>query len=164
MLQNNQDMLMLECGADAFAGLHSDFQKALRTAAEQYASAVPDASPWVVTSALRSLKRQAELMAEMTQEQLLAMYCSGGTPTYIQEICRAWPADAETIHRILANRTEGYISKHLYGLAADIDASSVADPDLFRKIILENGAQAVLDERAMGIPCLHVSWKRHSVP
>lgn len=160
MLQNKQDILKLACGAEAFEALHPALQKALRTAAEDYTAAVPEDLPLVITSAMRTLRRQAELMAEMTPEQLRAMYCSGGTPSYIEQICNAYPADADTVHRILEQRTEGYISKHLYGLAADIATEGLSRPQLLREKLLANGAAAVLDERDMGIQCFHVSWKQ----
>ena len=161
MQQNNQDNLKLDCGADAFNALHPALRNALRTAAGEYAATVPGASPWIVTSAMRTLKRQAELMAEMTPQQLRSLYCSGGTPAYITEICRAYPADADTIHNILKNRTVGYISRHLYGLAADIAAEHIEKPELMKKILLSHGVASILDERDNGIQCFHISWKEN---
>ena len=159
MSQNKQDFLRLACGAEAFTALHFGLQNAIRVAAEKYQRAYPEATPWIITSAMRTLRRQAELMADMTPEQLRAMYCSGGTPQYIDDICKVYPASAEIIHQILANRTEGYISRHLYGLAADIAAENITHPQELKALLLEAGVAAILDERDMGIQCFHVAWK-----
>ena len=159
MSQNKLDNLKLDCGAENFEALHPALKNALTAAASEYMATVTGATPLIITSARRTLLRQAQLMAEMTPQQLHSMYCSNGTPSYITQICNAYPADPETIHNILKNRTEGYISRHLYGLAADIAAENLSQPEKLKEILLKHGAVAVLDERDMGIQCFHVSWK-----
>ena len=86
------------------------------------------------------------------------MYGAHGRPQYIDAILAAGThLDADAVYSILQHRTEGYISRHLYGAAADIGATALARPDLLKQLLTAQGA-AVLDERDCGIPCYHVSW------
>ena len=110
-----------------------------------------------VVSARRSLQRQAELMAAMSQEQLEILYCRNGYPDYVRQIADGLRAcgtvSPAKVYEILAQRAEGYVSAHLSGAALDIDATD-ADVDLLHKLLTENGFR-VLDERVAGIPCIH---------
>ena len=158
MPNSDDDALRLECTLEAFEALHPRLQEAIRRAARRYHDARPDEPAWRVTSARRTLRRQAELMAACTPEQLLAMYASRGRPQYIDAIlAAAQPLDADAVYAILQTRTEGYISRHLFGAAADLGANGVADPALLKRLLAAEGA-AVLDERECGIPCYHVAW------
>ena len=89
MPNSDDDALRLECTQEAFEALHPSLQEAIRRAARRYHDARPDEPPWRVTSARRTLRRQAELMAACTPEQLLAMYASRGRPQYIDAILAA---------------------------------------------------------------------------
>lgn len=149
--------LKLDCGPEAFAGLAAGLRQAIIDAAREYHARFPNEPAWVVTSARRTLRRQAELMAQMNAEQLVGMYCSHGRPQYIDALLDAWPVDAERAYAILANRTEGYISRHLFGAAADIAAEKIAYPDTFKTLLTERGA-AVMDEQPLGVQCFHISW------
>ena len=158
MPNSDDGALRLECPLDAFEALHPGLKEALQKAARRYHDALPAEPPWRVTSARRTLRRQAELMAACTPEQLLAMYASRGRPQYIDAILVAGqPISAEAVYAILQARAEGYISRHLFGAAADLGATGVARPELLKRLLAEEGA-TVLDERDCGIPCYHVSW------
>ena len=134
-----------------------EFTAALQAAAEQYRSRFPEAPRWIITSARRTLMRQAQLMAAMSADQLVGMYCSHGRPAYVDALLKAFPLTAEAAYRILCERTEGYISRHLYGAAADIAAVSVRHPEALKTLLQQHGC-TVFDETELGVACYHVSW------
>ncbi len=146
-------MLEWECPAD---GLHPLLRPALEAAAAAYRRAA--GGTLRVTSGRRTLRRQAELMAGMSDAQLRALYARNGTPDYVAALTAARAAngalDAETAYAILRNRREGYISAHLSGAAADLATDGVADLPLLKKLLDANGFDT-LDERDAGLPCLH---------
>ncbi len=158
MWGNNPSLdLQLECGVEAFSALHPGLQEAISEAARRYRLAEFNAPKWVITSGRRTLRRQAELMAALSPEQLVAMYCSHGRPQYIDALLELNSITPEAAYQVLCNRSEGYISRHLFGAAADIAAHNITNPARLKALLLEQGA-AVLDEREMGILCYHVSW------
>ena len=115
-----------------------------------------------VTSARRSLRHSAELMAGFSRKQLEGMYCRNGYPDYIRSIVAArkkqnGPLTGEQVYRILQNRQGGYISWHLVGGAIDISAE-LSNPALLRKLLQEQGF-SVLDEQNLGIACLHATYR-----
>lgn len=115
-----------------------------------------------ITSAKRSLRHCAELMAGFTREQLEGMYCRNGYPDYIRSIVTAQekqndPLSVEQVYRILQNRQAGYISWHLIGGAIDI-STQLKNPDLLRKLLQKHGF-SVFDEEAFGISCLHATYQ-----
>ena len=156
-MSTGDETLRLECAAEDYEALATPLRKALEGAAADYRRAVPDAPPLVVTSARRTLRRQAELMAAMSDAELEGMYARHGRPSYIDELEAARPLDAEKAYCILRDRKEGYISRHLYGQAADVAAEGVADICALRALLEARGC-SVLDEREMGRACLHVAW------
>lgn len=95
-------------------------------------------------------------MAAMSAEQLRGLYCNGGIPSYVEELIQNMPLTPEKALVVLANRTEGYISKHLFGAAVDLAPASIQDHELFRNIIAQQGLR-LLDERQNGIPCFHIA-------
>ena len=114
-----------------------------------------------ITSGRRTLREQARLMAAMSPAQLEGMYCRKGYPDYVRRLIGAregkgMPSE-EDAYRILRDRTEGYVSAHLCGAAVDIDTVNV-DASLLRAILESHGFQA-LDERCLGIPCIHAVLK-----
>jgi hypothetical protein len=148
--------LVWNCSCD---GLHDALLKALQEVAAEYA--VETGQPIVVNSGARTLRRQAELMAEMTQGQLEGMYCRRGYPSYVSSIIAARrrnraAVDAEAVYRILRQRGEGYISSHLFGAAVDVSPSG-ADVSLLRTL-LEGHGFTTLDERDLGVNCLHATY------
>jgi len=114
-----------------------------------------------VVSGYRTLRRQAELMAEMSREQLEGLYCQNGYPSYIRRIVAHMtdkgPPSADDVYQILSTRKEGYISSHLSGAAVDI-RSRGADVSVLKRVLTEHGF-AVLDERSLGIPCIHATYR-----
>ena len=148
--------LVIECPPEDYAALAEPLRTALEAAAREYHACFPAAPPPVVTSARRTLRRQAALMAAMTDAELEGMYCRHGRPSYIDELEAARPLDEEKAYGILLNRREGYISKHLYGLAVDVAAATVAEPETLKEMLSRRGC-AVLDESEMGRPCLHIT-------
>ena len=96
-------------------------------------------------------------MAAMSDAELEAMYARHGRPSYIDELEAARPLDAEKAYRILRDRKEGYISRHLYGLAVDVAAEAQSNLAVLRTLLETRGC-TVLDERDMGRACLHVAW------
>jgi len=149
--------LVWECSA---AGLDKILLKSLCQVATAYFSRT--GSPLVLTSGKRHLHKQAELMAAMSREQLEGMYCQNGYPSYIRDILSAREEKekitVEDTHLILANRTEGYISSHLYGGAIDI-ASDGMDVELLERLLNEHGFRS-LDERNLGINCIHATHRK----
>ena len=95
-------------------------------------------------------------MAAMTAEQLRGLYCHGGIPSYVEELIQAMPLTAESAYHILCQRSEGYISKHLFGAAVDLAPDSISDHNLFRALTRKYRL-ALLDERRNGIPCFHLA-------
>ncbi len=120
----------------------------------------------IVTSGKRTLRKTASIMADFTPAQLEALYCRNGYPSYIREMIAAQisagrPLTGEEAYSILANRTEGYISAHLYGAALDIRTKGLLAPERLRTLLEEAGFRT-LDETSAGIPCLHATFR--SVP
>lgn len=144
--------ITFQCSPD---GLEPELLARLETVAAKYHSITGESL--IVTAGLRTLQRQAELMANFSQEQLEAMYCRNGYPSYISQILALPnPHDPTAIYNVLANRTEGYISKHLYGKAADIAAENMASPQLFKELCAHANL-SVLDETNLGVPCFHIA-------
>jgi hypothetical protein len=141
-------------------GLDEGLVTALQAVAAEYAAET--GQPVVINSAARTLRRQAELMAEMSQDQLEGMYCRQGYPSYIQGIVDArrrnrGAVDAQATYDILAGRDEGFISSHLFGAAVDVSPSG-ADVALLRKLLEKHGF-TTLDERGLGVNCLHATYR-----
>ena len=146
--------IVWECSA---VGLAPGLLDALQRAADRYAGATGQAL--TVVSGRRTLRRQAELMAGMTREQLQGMYCRNGYPDYVRGLV-ALQAERGTVtpedaYRILGARRDGYVSAHLSGAAVDIAAERV-DAAVARSALEAEGFR-VLDERALGIACLHAT-------
>jgi hypothetical protein len=114
-----------------------------------------------VVSGRRTLRHQAKLMAGMTRAQLEGMYCRNGYPSYITRIVshmsEKGPPSADGVYDILRTRKEGYISAHLSGAAVDI-RSRGANVPVLKRVLSEHGF-AVLDERSLGIACIHATWR-----
>jgi hypothetical protein len=140
-------------------GLHPRLLRALSRVAQQYRDRA--GSPIVVTSGRRSLRRQAQLMADMSREQLEGMYCRNGYPSYVRDLVaarqKAGALTEDDAYRILRTRTEGYISSHLYGAAVDISSVGV-DVALLKRLLQEQGFRT-LDERNLGIQCIHATYR-----
>ena len=146
----SESHLVFRCNAD---GLHPDLLKSLAAVADAYYAIQEE--PLVVNGGRRTLRRQAELMAAFSLKQLEGMYCRNGYPDYIRRIAELpEPFSADDVYRILASRTEGYISKHLTGQAADI-SPELKDAALARKLLKDAGL-TVFDETSLGVRCLHV--------
>jgi hypothetical protein len=131
----------------------------LRRAAREYVRSCRE--PLRVVSGARTLRRQAELMAAMTPDQLEALYCRNGYPQYIRDLIaihgRCGAVTPDQAHDVLSNRTEGYVSAHLSGAAVDLGVPrSDAHAALLRSILERHGF-SVLDERSAGIPCIHAT-------
>lgn len=142
-------------------GLDDGLLSALRQVAADYAAATAQAI--VINSGARSLQRQAELMSEMSQGQLEGMYCRQGYPSYVQRIVNArkgspGSVDAQQVYEILRHRDEGFISAHLSGAAVDVSPAG-ADAGLLRKLLEQHGF-TTLDERGLGINCLHATYRQ----
>lgn len=152
--------ISLRCDEEEFLGLRESFRSRLEAAFLHYrdaflASKGEECVPWLMTSGRRTLRQQAREMAAMSPGQLRGLYCNGGIPSYVEELIHAMPLTEEAAYRILQNRSEGYISRHLFGVAADFSPRSIQDPALFRAA-LEGQSLRVLDESRHGIPCFHV--------
>ena len=152
-------ILVWDCPRD---GLAPQLLRDLESAVKAYAAETGDENV-VVTSGRRTLRRQAELMAAFSQDQLLALYGRHGTPCYVQSIGEFRQREgrdpsADEVYEILRSRADGYISDHLYGGAVDIAASSVQDIAALRACLQQQGFRT-LDERDQGIACLHVSHR-----
>ena len=136
-------------------GLDPQLMAALEAAADAYRAATGGGLR--VTSGRRTLRKQAELMAAMTDQQLSALYAAHGLPDYITAILTERGRRTLTeddVCGILRNRKEGYISAHLFGAAVDLATDGVADLDGLKRILGEHGF-STLDERDAGLPCLH---------
>jgi hypothetical protein len=146
--------LVWECSTD---GLIPALRDAVEAAVAAYA--VAGTGCVRVTSAMRSLRAQARLMAGMTPEQWQRLYAANGMPDYIAALLehsrRHGPPDPDQVYRILCARREGYISAHLFGAALDIAAVGL-DVTALQAVLRDRGLR-VLDETDAGIPCLHVS-------
>lgn len=148
------------CDPENIAALRPEVRQAFFQVAEAYFLQTGELLR--VTSARRSLRHCAELMAGCSREQLEGMYCRNGYPDYIRSIVNAQekqggPLTGDQVYRILQNRQSGYISWHLIGGAIDISAD-LSNPDLLRKLLQEQGF-SVLDEQSLGIACLHATYR-----
>lgn len=156
-MRSTSPTLVWQCPREGLAPrLMCDLDRAV----EAYAEATGDEAI-VITSGRRTLRRQAELMAVFSQEQLVALYGRHGMPCYVQSIGEFREREgrdptADEVYDILRTRESGYISDHLYGGAVDIASSSVQDIAALRTCLQEHGFR-VLDERDQGIACLHAS-------
>ena len=150
-----------ECADEALAGLAPQAIADFCTAAEKYTAAT--GQRLTVTSARRTLRHCASLMAAMSIEQLEGMYCRNGYPDYIQTMKDAMQrlgrnlTDDET-YEILRNRREGYISAHLFGAAIDVASANLQDADLLEQILASCNF-SVLNETSLGVNCIHASHK-----
>jgi len=154
----NDPNLIWNCTSE---GLDAGLLEALRQVAAEYVEST--GSPIVINSGARTLRRQAELMADMSQGQLEGMYCRQGYPSYVSSIVQArrragGTVDADAVYEILRRRGEGFISSHLFGAAVDVSPSGV-DTGLLRALLEEHGF-TTLDERQLGINCLHSTYRR----
>ncbi len=147
---------------EAIAGLAPVVRESLERVAAEYARATGERL--TVTSARRSLRHTASLMAAFSQEQLEGMYCRHGYPSYIRQIVEARAANggslsAEETYQILCNRTEGYISSHLSGGAVDIATEGLSHKDILRNLLEQNDF-TTLDETSLGVQCIHATHKK----
>ena len=154
------------CSPENFAALRPDVSAALAAAAEAYHGRTGQAI--TVTSARRTLRHCAELMAAFSREQLEAMYCRHGYPDYIRQLVAAADAKKATLsadeaYDILRQRRDGYISYHLFGAAVDIATEGLLDARLLTAILTQSGF-AVSDETHLGISCLHASFTQVPAP
>jgi hypothetical protein len=149
--------MLIECPEDEYAAVCAPLRGIVEAAAQEYHAQFPNDPPLRVTAGKRTLHQQAELMAQMTPQQLAALYSNGGRPQYIDAILALKEHTVEGIYNALLNRTEGYVSRHLTGNAIDLGLRDVKHPDVLRQLIASAGAR-VLDESAHGLPCLHVSY------
>jgi hypothetical protein len=89
------------------------------------------------------------------------MYCRNGYPSYVRDLVaarqKAGALTEDDAYRILRTRTEGYISSHLYGAAVDISSVGV-DVALLKRLLQEQGFRT-LDERNLGIQCIHATYR-----
>lgn len=145
----------LSCTPEEFLGVQECLRQRLASAYDAYCSAVGASVPWRVTAGRRTLRQQAEEMSAMTPDQLRKLYCTGGIPSYVEELIAAVPLTPETAYRILCNRSEGYISKHLCGAAIDLSIREIHDCHAFEKT-LTNAGLRLLNETRVGIPCYHI--------
>ena len=153
---NLSPILQLSCETLAYQGLQEGLRDKLETACREYHHLRPQDPPWRVTSARRSLFAQAAEMAAMTAEQLRGLYCHGGIPSYVEGLIQAMPLTPERAYSILCHRSEGYISKHLFGAAVDLAPDRILDQKLFRELMAKYRL-TLLDERQNGIPCFHLA-------
>ena len=150
------------CSRDSLTALEPVVQRDLGVVARRYQKLT--GARFTVTSARRTLRHTAALMAGFSQKQLEGMYCRHGYPSYIRQIVQARKAKkrmltaAET-YDILRRRTEGYISFHLSGGAVDIATRNLAQPELLKRLLRENHF-TVLDETSMGVACIHASHRQ----
>lgn len=147
------------CAPEEIRGLAPVALEAASRAAAEYTRLTT--ARVTVTSAARTLYHTAELMAAFTLAQLEGMYCRHGYPQYIAAMRDAMAAagrpltPAET-YAILRDRTEGYISSHLYGAALDFATDALTKPALLASLLHSVGFKT-LDENSLGIHCLHAS-------
>ena len=148
------------CDPENIAALLPEVRHAFFQVAEAYFRQTGEQV--LVTSAKRSLRHCAELMAGFSREQLEGMYCRNGYPDYIRSIVAAQEKQdglltGDQVYSILQNRQSGYISWHLIGGAIDISAK-LSNPDLLRGLLQEQGF-SVFDEQSLGIACLHATYR-----
>jgi len=156
----SKEPFTFSCHPDHLAALLPEVRQAFRLAAEAYYQAVGEKLH--LTSAKRSLRHCAELMAGFTRKQLEGMYCRNGYPDYIRSIVQAQERQNSTlstdqVYQILQKRQGGYISWHLIGAAVDISAK-VKNPALLKKL-LQGHNFSVFDEQVLGISCLHATYQ-----
>jgi hypothetical protein len=154
----NDPNLAWNCTAE---GLDEGLLDALQQVAAEYVAETGQAM--IINSGARTLQRQAELMSEMSQDQLEGMYCRQGYPSYVQGIVNArkenrGSADARQTYDILRSRDEGFISAHLCGAAVDVSPVG-ADVGRLRRLLEKHGF-TTLDERGLGINCLHATYRQ----
>lgn len=154
------------CSPENFAALRPEVSAALTIAAAAYHGRTGQAI--TVTSAGRTLRHCAELMAAFSREQLEALYCRRGYPDYIRQLVAAAetkkaPLCADEAYAILRQRRDGYISYHLFGAAVDIATEGLLDRQLLTDILARAGF-AVSDETHLGISCLHASFTQMPAP
>lgn len=147
-----------DCAPEGIARLQEPVRNSLAQVCRQYYGQTGETLR--ITSGWRSLRHCAELMAGFDRQQLEGMYCRNGYPSYVRKLLErreqlGRQLTGDEAYEVLANRTEGYISWHLQGGAADILAP-VAQPDLLKKLLQECGFR-VLDEQDMGISCYHAT-------
>ena len=92
------------------------------------------------------------------------MYCRNGYPSYIRDIVQTRarlgrPLTDDEAYQILRNRSEGYISAHLYGAAIDISAEALRSKALLLSLLTMAGFRT-LDETNLGICCIHATFGR----
>lgn len=120
-----------------------------------------------INSGRRSLKRQAELMADFSKKQLERMY--PGAP-YVKEIegltagVSGVVRKSDGVYNILQKHyrdgpnPKPYISRHLQGLAVDISAKNWSPSDRWRaEAIARKFGLKPKDETNLGIKCFHVA-------
>ncbi len=152
-----RECLAVECPENEFNDVCAPLRNIITHVAQKYHALFPDETPLRITSGKRTLRQQAEIMAQMTPQQLAALYSTGGRPQYIDAILALKEYNADSVYHALLNRTEGYVSRHLTGNAVDIGLSTVNHPDELRQLLIDAGAR-VLDESSHGLPCLHVAF------
>ena len=150
------------CSKEALTSLEPVVQRDLGVVARRYQKLT--GVRFTVTSARRTLRHTAALMAGFSQKQFEGMYCRHGYPSYIRQIVQARRAKkrmltATETYEILRHRTEGYISSHLTGGAVDIGTRNLAQPELLKRLLRENHF-TVLDETSMGVACIHASHRQ----
>jgi len=151
---------IFSCSAENLQGLLPEVRAALDRVSSAYLQATGERLR--VTSARRSLRHCAELMAAFNQKQLEGMYCRNVYPDYIRALVAARKhkgaaLSTEEAYQILCRRQSGYISWHLVGGAVDLDRR-VSNPELLQKLLRENNF-AVLDEQAFSVPCFHATYR-----
>ena len=114
-----------------------------------------------VTSARRTLRKTAAIMAGFSAEQLEMMYCRNGYPDYIRAMVAKLSEKGsllteDEVYEILRNRKEGYISSHLSGGAVDFWTEGLGDRELLMELLRCNNFTA-FDETAAGVRCIHAS-------
>ena len=151
----------ISCAKEAVESLKPGVLEAFAGCAVKYASRTSQRLE--ISSARRSLRHCARLMCAFDKGQLEAMYCRNGYPSYISEMVDAMEAKGrllteEEAYQILRNRSEGYVSAHLYGAAIDIASDGLADKALLKELLEEAGFR-VLDETDMGVRCIHATYR-----
>ena len=139
-------------------GLHKHLTEEVEKAAEVYYAFF--GRSFKVTSGFRTLEKQAELMAEFSQEQLESLY--GRDAQYIVSIKKLREEKqnekitATDIYNILKNRDRGFVTRHICGLALDIAYDGQFSPAIIE--LLKNCKDfKVLDESNIDNNCIHVS-------
>ncbi len=149
----------VSCDEEGITGLEPIVLEAFTHVAQEYLRRT--GTRLVVTSAKRTLRHTAFLMAGFTIEQLEGMYCRNGYPDYIRSIMTLMEQlhrrlTQEETYEILKNRQEGFISSHLFGGAVDIAAEGLKDKLLLTHLLQAEGF-TTLDETDLGVFCIHAS-------